>query len=165
MIFDYRMSGGDWTLFDESAESIRLMEFLVPLLNCLIVMKSFSLLSKLLQEIGMLKFFNLVSLFWLRVFSLKLNFYFSLATWCFNVLFRSAHIWASLFHVVVDNDGTSTQIIRHLNALKGGRVTFIPLNRVKAPHVKYPQSSDVIPLLKKLKFSDNFAPAFGQVSL
>ncbi|KAL6972391.1 hypothetical protein U1Q18_047585 [Sarracenia purpurea var. burkii] len=33
----------------------------------------------------------------------------------------------SLFHVVVETDEISTQIIRHLNALKGGRVTFIPL--------------------------------------
>ncbi|KAF2317506.1 hypothetical protein GH714_023658 [Hevea brasiliensis] len=36
-------------------------------------------------------------------------------------------------------------------------------NRVKAPRVTYPQSSDVIPLLKKLKFSPNFTPAFAQV--
>lgn len=71
----------------------------------------------------------------------------------------------SLFHVVVDNDDISTQIIGHLNAQKGGRVTFVPLNRVKAPHVTYPQSSDVIPLLKKLKFSEKFRPAFGQVGL
>ncbi|XP_030522397.1 structural maintenance of chromosomes protein 3 [Rhodamnia argentea] len=69
----------------------------------------------------------------------------------------------SLFHVVVENDEISTRIIRHLNSLKGGRVTFIPLNRVKPPNVNYPQSSDVIPLLKKLKFLPNYTPAFGQV--
>lgn len=66
--------------------------------------------------------------------------------------------------MVVENDEISTQIIRHLNSSKGGRVTFIPLNRVKAPRVTYPQSSDVIPLLKKLKYSPNFNPAFAQVS-
>ncbi|KAJ4833384.1 hypothetical protein Tsubulata_032960, partial [Turnera subulata] len=70
---------------------------------------------------------------------------------------------SSLFHVVVENDDISTRIIRHLNSLEGGRVTFIPLNRVKAAHVTYPQSSDVIPLLKKLKFSSEFTPAFVQV--
>ncbi|KAI3409501.1 uncharacterized protein J3R85_019248 [Psidium guajava] len=69
----------------------------------------------------------------------------------------------SLFHVVVENDEISTRIIRHLNSLKGGRVTFIPLNRVKPPNVNYPQSSDVIPLLKKLKFLPNYNPAFAQV--
>nr|KAJ0216673.1 hypothetical protein LSAT_V11C300101350 [Lactuca sativa] len=30
-------------------------------------------------------------------------------------------------------------VIRHLNEEKGGRVTFIPLNHVKAPHVNYPK--------------------------
>lgn len=70
----------------------------------------------------------------------------------------------SLFHVVVENDEISTQVIRHLNAEKGGRVTFIPLNRVKAPHVSYPQSSDVIPLLEKLTFSSKHNQAFRQVS-
>lgn len=67
--------------------------------------------------------------------------------------------------MVVDNDETSTKIIRHLNSLKGGRVTFIPLNRVKAPRVNYPKSTDVIPLLDRLDFSPNFRPALAQVSL
>ncbi|KAF3439505.1 hypothetical protein FNV43_RR17783 [Rhamnella rubrinervis] len=84
---------------------------------------------------------------------------------CDERFFTAVEVTAgnSLFHVVVENDEISTQIIRHLNSLKGGRVTFIPLNRVKAPHVNYPQSSDVIPLLKKLKFSPNYTPAFSQV--
>ncbi|KAE8675877.1 hypothetical protein F3Y22_tig00111640pilonHSYRG00066 [Hibiscus syriacus] len=43
----------------------------------------------------------------------------------------------SLFHVVVETDETSTQIIQHLNSLKGGRVTFIPLNRVFGRMVIY----------------------------
>lgn len=71
----------------------------------------------------------------------------------------------SLFHVVVANDDISTKIIGHLNAQKGGRVTFVPLNRVKAPQATYPQSSDVIPLLKKLKFLEKYRSAFGQVGL
>ncbi|KAI4308346.1 hypothetical protein L6164_031429 [Bauhinia variegata] len=69
----------------------------------------------------------------------------------------------SLFHVVVDNDNTSTQIIRHLNSQKGGRVTFIPLNRVKAPRVTYPKGPDVIPLLTRLNFKPEYSPAFSQV--
>ncbi|KAI7725836.1 hypothetical protein M8C21_005391, partial [Ambrosia artemisiifolia] len=84
---------------------------------------------------------------------------------CDENLFTAVEVTAgnSLFHVVVENDEISTQVIRHLNAEKGGRVTFIPLNRVKAPHVTYPKSSDVIPLLKKLKYSSNYDQAFGQV--
>ncbi|WOK97408.1 structural maintenance of chromosomes protein 3 [Canna indica] len=69
----------------------------------------------------------------------------------------------SLFHVVVETDDISTKIIRYLTAEKGGRVTFIPLNRVKVAHITYPQSSDVVPLLKKLKFRSDYAPAFSQV--
>ncbi|XP_057473114.1 structural maintenance of chromosomes protein 3-like [Actinidia eriantha] len=84
---------------------------------------------------------------------------------CDEKFFTAVEVTAanSLFHVVVETDEVSTQIIRHLNALKGGRVTFIPLNRVKAPQITYPQSSDVIPLLKKLKFSRDYTPAFSQV--
>ncbi|KAK1406338.1 hypothetical protein QVD17_41632 [Tagetes erecta] len=84
---------------------------------------------------------------------------------CDENLFTAVEVTAgnSLFHVVVETDEISTQVIRHLNAEKGGRVTFIPLNRVKAPHVTYPRSSDVIPLLKKLKYSSNYDQAFGQV--
>lgn len=84
---------------------------------------------------------------------------------CDDKFFTAVEVTAgnSLYHVVVDNDETSTKIIRHLNAQKGGRVTFIPLNRVKKPHVTYPQGSDVIPLLKKLRFSDSYCRAFEQV--
>ena len=82
----------------------------------------------------------------------------------FHTLKHSFFLY-SLFHVVVENDDISTKIIGHLNAQKGGRVTFVPLNRVKAPHVTYPQSSDVIPLLKKLNFLEKYRAAFGQVWL
>ncbi|XP_073140120.1 structural maintenance of chromosomes protein 3 [Henckelia pumila] len=84
---------------------------------------------------------------------------------CDEKFFTAVEVTAgnSLFHVVVQNDEISTKIIKHLNAQKGGRVTFIPLNRVQAPHVTYPQSSDVIPLLKKLRFSQDYSSAFAQV--
>uniref|UniRef100_M4C8J4 SMC hinge domain-containing protein n=1 Tax=Brassica campestris TaxID=3711 RepID=M4C8J4_BRACM len=84
---------------------------------------------------------------------------------CDEKFFTAVEVTAgnSLFHVVVENDDISTKIIKHLNSRKGGRVTFIPLNRVNAPHVSYPQCSDAIPLLRRLKFDSKFAPAFGQV--
>lgn len=84
---------------------------------------------------------------------------------CDEKYFTAVEVTAgnSLFHVVVANDEISTKIIGHLNAQKGGRVTFVPLNRVKAPQATYPQSSDVIPLLKKLKFLEKYRSAFGQV--
>ncbi|MFS8028024.1 putative SMCs flexible hinge superfamily [Helianthus anomalus] len=62
---------------------------------------------------------------------------------------------------VGNSDEISTQVNRHLNAEKGGRVTFIPLNRVKAPYVTYPPTSVAIPLLKKLKYSHSYHQAFS----
>ncbi|KAF4374153.1 hypothetical protein G4B88_020545 [Cannabis sativa] len=84
---------------------------------------------------------------------------------CDERFFTAVEVTAgnSLFHVVVKTDDISTQIIKHLNALKGGRVTFIPLNRVKPPHVNYPKSSDVIPLVDKLEFDKKYGDAFKQV--
>ncbi|CAJ2653742.1 unnamed protein product [Trifolium pratense] len=84
---------------------------------------------------------------------------------CDEKFFTAVEVTAgnSLFHVVVENDDKSTEIIKHLNRQKGGRVTFIPLNRVNAPRVTYPQNSDVIPLLKKLNFRHDYTPAFSQV--
>lgn len=69
----------------------------------------------------------------------------------------------SLFHVVVENDAISTTIIQRLNSLKGGRVTFVPLNKVKSTPVSYPK--EVVPLLNKLNFSPTVKPAFQQVSI
>lgn len=69
----------------------------------------------------------------------------------------------SLFHVVVENDDISTRIIQVLTREKGGRVTFIPLNRVKVPDVSCPQSPDFVPLLKKLKYRADHRRAFEQV--
>ncbi|XP_024525303.1 structural maintenance of chromosomes protein 3-like [Selaginella moellendorffii] len=84
---------------------------------------------------------------------------------CDDKFFTAVEVTAgnSLYHVVVDTDDISTRIIRYLSAEKGGRVTFIPLNRVRAPRVTYPTSSDVVPLLKKLRFDPKFSEAFGQV--
>ncbi|KAL2642026.1 hypothetical protein R1flu_009613 [Riccia fluitans] len=69
----------------------------------------------------------------------------------------------SLFHVVVEHDDISTRIIRYLSAYKGGRVTFMPLNRIRAPDIRYPKGPDVVPLLKKLKYAPSFHAAFAQV--
>ncbi|PIA65437.1 hypothetical protein AQUCO_00100732v1 [Aquilegia coerulea] len=84
---------------------------------------------------------------------------------CDEKFFTAVEVTAgnSLFHVVVETDEISTRIIRYLNSEKGGRVTFIPLNRVKPPNVAYPHSSDVVPLVKKLKFSARHSAAFQQV--
>lgn len=52
----------------------------------------------------------------------------------------------SLFHVVVDNDATATKVLELMKREKAGRVTFMPLNRLKPKEVQYPQDDSVQPL-------------------
>ncbi|XP_040255668.1 structural maintenance of chromosomes protein 3-like [Aegilops tauschii subsp. strangulata] len=81
---------------------------------------------------------------------------------CEEKFFTAVEVAAgnSLLHVVVENDDISTEIIKIWTKQKDGRVTFIPLNRVYAPSVNIPQSSDFVPLLKKLKYRADHRPAF-----
>jgi structural maintenance of chromosome 3 (chondroitin sulfate proteoglycan 6) len=69
----------------------------------------------------------------------------------------------SLFHYVVDNDQTATRIVDILQREKGGRVTFMPLNRLNPKIPNLPTASDVVHLLAKLKYEDRFTKAFQQV--
>lgn len=69
----------------------------------------------------------------------------------------------SLFHVVVDNDLTATIIMDELIKEKSGRVTFMPLNRLKTQQVSYPDTNDCVPLLKKIGFNQTLEPAVRQV--
>nr|CAB3460583.1 unnamed protein product [Digitaria exilis] len=84
---------------------------------------------------------------------------------CEEKFFTAVEVTAAnnLFHVVVENDDISTRIIQILTREKGGRVTFIPLNRVKVPDLSCPQSPDFVPLLKKLKYRAEHRRAFEQV--
>ncbi|TMW60418.1 hypothetical protein Poli38472_000460 [Pythium oligandrum] len=59
----------------------------------------------------------------------------------------------ALFHVVVDTDDTAAKIMKDLERKNMGRVTFLPLNRLKATEVNdYPRNDDVIPLMDKLRY-------------
>lgn len=71
----------------------------------------------------------------------------------------------SLFHIIVDNDETASRILEELTKEKGGRVTFMPLNRLHPKQVQYPSGSDVLPMIEKLKFSPIYQKAFMQVSI
>lgn len=59
----------------------------------------------------------------------------------------------SLFHVVVDTDDTATKVLDELNRLKQGRLTFIPLNRLQSRTTTYPEASDAIPMIERLRFN------------
>jgi structural maintenance of chromosome 3 (chondroitin sulfate proteoglycan 6) len=70
---------------------------------------------------------------------------------------------SSLFHVVVDNDATATRILTVLNQEKSGRVTFMPLNRLRPHEQTYPDTQQAIPIIKRLVFDPKFKPAMQQV--
>jgi structural maintenance of chromosome 3 (chondroitin sulfate proteoglycan 6) len=44
----------------------------------------------------------------------------------------------------VDNDETATRVLDMLQREKAGRVTFMPLNRIKPRPVDYPQNVDAL---------------------
>jgi structural maintenance of chromosome 3 (chondroitin sulfate proteoglycan 6) len=69
----------------------------------------------------------------------------------------------SLFHVVVDNVETASKMIEYLQQVKAGRITFIPLAQLREQHVDYPVSSDVFPMIKKLRYDPKFSKAIQQV--
>ncbi|GAA5861222.1 hypothetical protein JCM3774_002232 [Rhodotorula dairenensis] len=69
----------------------------------------------------------------------------------------------SLFQIVVDTDETATKILDRMVRDKSGRVTFMPLNRLRVHDVEYPKTNEAVPMINKLKFSEQFRPAFKQV--
>jgi structural maintenance of chromosome 3 (chondroitin sulfate proteoglycan 6) len=69
----------------------------------------------------------------------------------------------SLFNVVVENDDVSSKLIDRLIKEKGGRLTFIPLNRIQASDTNLPTKGDMQPLLPKLSYDDRYSAAFKSV--
>ncbi len=70
---------------------------------------------------------------------------------------------ASLFHVIVDTDETASKILDMLNKQKAGRVTFMPLNRLHPKRANFPDSSDAIPMIRKISFDAAYTKPFEQV--
>ena len=69
----------------------------------------------------------------------------------------------SLFHYVVDNEETATRVLEILQREKAGRVTFMPLNRLKPKPVSIPKASDAIHMITKLQYDPMFENAFQHV--
>lgn len=69
----------------------------------------------------------------------------------------------SLFHIIVDTDSTAAVLLDGINREKAGRVTFVPLNRVRVRDTRYPDANDAVPMIRKIKFDDTYLPAFQQV--
>jgi structural maintenance of chromosome 3 (chondroitin sulfate proteoglycan 6) len=69
----------------------------------------------------------------------------------------------SLFHYVVDTDETATKVLEILQKEKAGRVTFMPLNRLKSKPANLPRASDTIPMIDKLQYDSAYEKAFSHV--
>ncbi|KAJ7098111.1 structural maintenance of chromosome protein 3 [Mycena belliarum] len=69
----------------------------------------------------------------------------------------------SLFHVVVDSDETASKVLDVMLKEKTGRVTFMPLNRLRPTNPPLPNAQDAIPIMEKLKFDVVHQKAFQQV--
>jgi structural maintenance of chromosome 3 (chondroitin sulfate proteoglycan 6) len=69
----------------------------------------------------------------------------------------------SLFHYVVDTDETATTVLEILQKEKAGRVTFMPLNRLRTRPMNMPRASDTIPMIDKLQYDPAFERAFQHV--
>ena len=69
----------------------------------------------------------------------------------------------SLFHYVVDNDETASRVLEILQKERAGRVTFMPLNRLKPSIGNIPKANDSIPMMERIKFDERYEKAFLQV--
>ncbi|KAJ6113981.1 structural maintenance of chromosomes protein 3 [Penicillium sp. IBT 18751x] len=69
----------------------------------------------------------------------------------------------SLFHYVVDTDETATTVLEILQKEKAGRVTFMPLNRLRSKPFNMPRASDTIPMIEKLQYDPVYEKAFQHV--
>ncbi len=70
---------------------------------------------------------------------------------------------SSLFHVVVDTDETAAKVVEIMNRDRAGRVTFVPLNRLRSKTVDFPQANDAVLMIKKIQFEARFRLAMEQV--
>jgi structural maintenance of chromosome 3 (chondroitin sulfate proteoglycan 6) len=70
---------------------------------------------------------------------------------------------ASLFHYVVDNDETASKVMEILNVERAGRLTFMPLNRLKPKMANFPNAQDARPLMSLMTYDPKFEKAVQQV--
>jgi structural maintenance of chromosome 3 (chondroitin sulfate proteoglycan 6) len=69
----------------------------------------------------------------------------------------------SLFHIVVDTDQTAQRVLDIMIRDKTGRVTFMPLNRLKPKNPELPNTNEAFPLIDKLRYDDMYEKALQQV--
>ncbi|CAH0049265.1 unnamed protein product [Clonostachys solani] len=68
-----------------------------------------------------------------------------------------------LFHYVVDNEETASYLLNILHKQHGGRVTCLPLSRLRPRPVNMPRAHDAVPLLSKITYDSKFERAFQHI--
>lgn len=68
-----------------------------------------------------------------------------------------------LFNYVVDNEETATKLLNTLHRQQGGRVTCLPLSRLRPRHANMPKAHDAVPLLSKITYDAKFEKAFQRI--
>jgi structural maintenance of chromosome 3 (chondroitin sulfate proteoglycan 6) len=70
----------------------------------------------------------------------------------------------ALFHVIVDTDSTAALLMKELERRKAGRLTFLPLNRLRNPTIQYPTVNDAYPMMQAaMTYKPEFEEAIKQV--
>lgn len=85
---------------------------------------------------------------------------------CEKTFFTAVEVTAGnrLFHHVVDNDRTGTKLLQEMNRLRlPGEVTFMPLNRLECHETYYPETSDAIPMIRKMTYEPRYDRAIKHV--
>ena len=79
---------------------------------------------------------------------------------------------AQLFHFVVDDDAVATALLKEVQKVNAGRITFMPLAQLERlaaaggsanAEPRYPATDDAVPLLSKLKFKPAVRAAVSHV--
>uniref|UniRef100_A0AAY5L812 Structural maintenance of chromosomes protein n=1 Tax=Esox lucius TaxID=8010 RepID=A0AAY5L812_ESOLU len=69
-----------------------------------------------------------------------------------------------LFYHIVETDEVSTKILTEFNKMNlPGEVTFLPISKLDVRDTAYPETNDAIPMISKLRYSQQFDKAFKHV--
>jgi len=68
-----------------------------------------------------------------------------------------------LLHWVVDTPATAATIIKNMQKDKLGRVTLLPLSKIRIRNRNFPQSKDAFPMIKQLQYPEETKPIMDMI--